>query len=794
VPRLSAAAQAHDAVPPTRELMAPWAFVTPMVLMTKAGHLALAYEMGGRDAQGLTRAQRAHVAMQAAQGFRRLDERLRAYQYLVKTAADPLTVPQSAVPALQPLVADRVADLNARGAALFDVRRYLVLVLEGGIATRVGAGVEEWLAHPLAATQRWFSPRAVAAHLAENQAKGIAALEQAGASLVAHLRDVVPLRPLAQEEWFQLLYRLVNYTPNPGFRCPARSHLDYHMSQSRPKVYDDVMQVGKRWVKVLTAKEMPASTYAHMLESLYTVRGTFVAAIEWNRVENDRLRKVLKRTARHYHQKRISLVNYVSEQTHVEEMLIDQSAGALVQEVHDAATELELHNNVFGWMSLSLVLHADTEDAVEELAHSVAKELAAHDGSLTTESHHILSGWAAIVPGNAAMNVRRRLMTLHNLADLSFLFALNQGDRDRAVAVFETPEGALFHYDPFVDDVGHTAVFGRTGVGKSVAVNFILTGVQAAGGRAIVCDMGHSYRRRAARLHQGYLQLGLSSGLRINPFALAPTPENLHFVHGFCRVLLESHGEQGKRPGLSAEGDRRLYQAVLDVYKIPTPERRRLTRLSGLLPRDLQDRLSPWVGDGRYASLFDHAVDDLNEAAVFEFGAMKDFPELLEPMLFYILHRISGWMEAPGMGVCVLDEAWRWIQHPVIRDYVITALKTWRKFQAAMILATQQAEDFTDRALLRSIVENCPTKLFLANPGLDREFYEKVFGLNVAELDLLVKVKARRQLLLKRDDVVKVLELQLGDDALWTYTAEPQADGSASLNALNEKETTICTA
>ena len=84
-----------------------------------------------------------------------------------------------------------------------------------------------------------------------------------------------------------------------------------------------------------------------------------------------------------------------------------------------------------------------------------------------------------------------------------------------------------------------------------------------------------------------------------------------------------------------------------------------------------------------------------------------------------------------------MDEAWRFIQHPTLRAYVQEGLKTWRKHNAAMILATQTVDDFASADLLRTIVESCPTKLLLANPALDRRHYAELFQLNEMELDLL---------------------------------------------------------
>ncbi len=46
-----------------------------------------------------------------------------------------------------------------------------------------------------------------------------------------------------------------------------------------------------------------------------------------------------------------------------------------------------------------------------------------------------------------------------------------------------------------------------------------------------------------------------------------------------------------------------------------------------------------------------------------------------------------------------------------------------------MVLATQTVEDFASTDLLRTVVESCPTKLFLANPALDRRSYADLFQL-----------------------------------------------------------------
>jgi type IV secretion system protein VirB4 len=90
-----------------------------------------------------------------------------------------------------------------------------------------------------------------------------------------------------------------------------------------------------------------------------------------------------------------------------------------------------------------------------------------------------------------------------------------------------------------------------------------------------------------------------------------------------------------------------------------------------------------------------------------------------------------------------------------------------------MVLATQTIDDFASADLLRTVVESCPTKLLLANPALDRSRYADLFQMNEMELNLLTDLTPRRQLLLKRPDLTKVLTLAVDPRSYWIYTNTP---------------------
>jgi type IV secretory pathway VirB4 component len=156
---------------------------------------------------------------------------------------------------------------------------------------------------------------------------------------------------------------------------------------------------------------------------------------------------------------------------------------------------------------------------------------------------------------------------------------------------------------------------------------------------------------------------------------------------------------------------------------------------------------------------------------------MDKYPQVLEPLLFYILHRANASIhdasESTTSKWFVMDEAWRFFRNPTIRLYIVEALKTWRKRNAAMILATQSGEDLHESELLPIIVESCPSKLFLANPGMNRDWYRQTFHLNETEADLISRLVPKQQILAKRPDFSKVLNLNVDPQGYWIYTNSP---------------------
>jgi hypothetical protein len=171
------------------------------------------------------------------------------------------------------------------------------------------------------------------------------------------------LERLARRDAFQFFRQLVNYdlsVLSAATPSTPEAYLDYFVADSPVDCHRDHLTVGAQQVKVLSMKEPPGQTFAHILGDLVAVPGEFIACFEWQRAGQDRMRREIQSRRRHFFNKRVSLINYVSPEAKAEEMLVDESATATVKQLGDALTEMEVNGHVFGRCSLTVSFTAKT--------------------------------------------------------------------------------------------------------------------------------------------------------------------------------------------------------------------------------------------------------------------------------------------------------------------------------------------------------------------------------------------------------------------------------------------------
>jgi type IV secretory pathway VirB4 component len=288
--------------------------------------------------------------------------------------------------------------------------------------------------------------------------------------------------------------------------------------------------------------------------------------------------------------------------------------------------------------------------------------------------------------------------------------------------------------------------------------------------------LGGSFESLTKLFEGSYMRAGIESReFLINPFSLPPTKPNLDFLALFVRVLAELQGGERLTPGQECE----LYEQIENLYQVEDSNLHTLSTLANTLRRDLESRLYKWKQGGQFGFLFDNTDDNvtLSRFQCFDFQGMKEYPQVLKPLLFYILHRADAIISDPKLShvfkAFFIDEAWVFLKNPALKAYISQALRTWRKHNAGLILSTQSLDELRKSEILDILIETCGTKIFLANPDLDRDLYREQFHLNEHELELITGLIPKQQMLIKTPTVSKIANLSVDPKSYWIYTNDP---------------------
>ena len=125
-------------------------------------------------------------------------------------------------------------------------------------------------------------------------------------------------------------------------------------------------------------------------------------------------------------------------------------------------------------------------------------------------------------------------------------------------------------------------------------------------------------------------------------------------------------------------------------------------------------------------------------------GVLTAAKSLRNALLFNVLAYMSDRLLTAGNTVAALDELYLWLSNPVAIEYIRNCLKRVRKRDSALLMASQNLEDF-DQEGVREMTKPLfaiPPHQFLFNPGsIGRRFYMDMLQLDEAEFELIRRAR-----------------------------------------------------
>jgi len=195
--------------------------------------------------------------------------------------------------------------------------------------------------------------------------------------------------------------------------------------------------------------------------------------------------------------------------------------------------------------------------------------------------------------------------------------------------------------------------------------------------------------------------------------------------------------------------------------------------------------LNNYIKGGKWGHIFDGDPDNFPARAaggavsVYEMRSLVALGDrAAAPATELILHGCESRMgETPTF--IYVDEAWRMLSDEVSRDWLYDAIRTFRKRNAGITLATQSLTEIANSPYRDLLLESCPGKIFLPNPEAKgayvREAYLKL-GLSEREINIIGNAVPRREYYFHSALGRRLFTLNLGPIALALCAATGHRD------------------
>jgi type IV secretory pathway VirB4 component len=315
--------------------------------------------------------------------------------------------------------------------------------------------------------------------------------------------------------------------------------------------------------------------------------------------------------------------------------------------------------------------------------------------------------------------------------------------------------GSLIVFDRFSLQNANAVVFATSGAGKSYAVKLEVLRSLMMGTDVIIIDPENEYKHLSDAVGGSFMNISLSSAVKINPFDL-PKPvggadrpadiirSGVITLKGLLRIML---GE------VSAAEDSILDRALIETYakKDITPE----ADLHNVEPPIMQDFISILEGfegtedmviklkkftEGTFSGLLNSPtnVDVNNQLMVF---SVRDLEDELRPIAIYmIVNYIWNTVRSElKKRILVIDEAWWLMQNEDSAKFIYALVKRCRKYYLGVTTITQDVNDFLASQYGQAIVTNSALQVLLKQSSAAIDNIQKVFMLTEGEKYLLLE-------------------------------------------------------
>ena len=447
---------------------------------------------------------------------------------------------------------------------------------------------------------------------------------------------------------------------------------------------------------------------------------------------------------------------------------------AALNKANEVRTQIALTTGDYvsqGFYTCTLIVDGDSIDEVEERVDVISKTINNMGFITIEESINSVEAFLGSIPGNITNNIRMPILNTITLSHLLPVSSVWGGDSwnkhlNAPPLIYTKTKGSTpFRFNIHIEDIGHSAIVGPTGYGKSVLLGLIASSfIKYKDSRVYFFDKDASSRVLTYAVGGEFHDLG-NDELSFQPLANIEIVEEKEWAYGWILEILEQENIK-----VSPTQKEKIWKALDNLAKTPIEFRTISNFYTSVNDREIKEALIPYKIGGALGKYFDSDKDTLNFSRwqVFEMNQVINNKKGITPLLSYIFRRIENSLDGNPC-IIILDECWMFFDNPIFAAKIREWLKVLRKKNCSVIFATQELGDILNSKLFTTVLDACQTKVFLPNPNAFADNYIPIyqkFGLNKTEIEIISKATKKKEYYYKSTKGSRLFELDLKEKTL----------------------------
>lgn len=618
------------------------------------------------------------------------------------------------------------------------------------------------------------------------------------AEFTGYLSRSARITPLNSDESISFLYQCITGGVHTLAAPFVGSFLDSYLSSEsftgglNPKL-------GDKFIKVLAINDLPAHSYPCILDSLNVLPASYRWSSRFICLNPSTANDYLKKHQRNWSSKAIGLMGVIRESLGMP-VKLDEDAQHQADVVQAAQVENNSGANRYGFYNSTLVLMDPDKGYLDKLSEEIVNHIQRLNFKVRVESVNACESYLGSLPCHGDYNLRKLLVDTRFVSHALPLSSVYQGEQtcpcplygknQPPLLVTRTEGNRPFMLNLHQGDVGHTAILGPTGAGKSTLIAMLMASHRKyADSRIVVLDKDCSNQRVINALGGHYLALHdnkdvLSPLVGINTHQPETIERALQWLTGCCQlqgVNMNAQRQLGLRQAIEqlARGDKQYRN--IDHLSLQEPAIR--SAIQGL-----NTGVFKQIMNGTQSSLQQFDVIGFDMGSLLE----QSLSTVSTAIITAIFNELMDCFNDKRPTLLILEEAWLFLKHPLIQDKLTDWFKTLRKFNVSVLFVSQDLSDIVDSGAGPVIQNSCMTRIYLpnayANEPKAAEQYG-AFGLNPQQIELIQKATPKQDYYYHCATGERLFQLELRELAQSVLCISTKADEATFDGLLEEART-----